>query len=32
MSESLERKHERQDWGDKDMYEGKMIGILGEGC
>ena len=28
----FERKHERQDWGGMDMYGGKIMGILGEGC
>ena len=30
--DDLERKHERQDWSGIDMYGGKMLGILGEGC
>ena len=30
--ESLERKHERQDWDGMDTFGGKMMGILGEGC
>ena len=30
--DGLERKHERRDWGGVDMYWGKMMGILGEGC
>ena len=30
--ESLERKLERQDWDGMDIYGGKMMGILGEGC
>ena len=32
MWDGFERKHEMQDWGDMGMYEGKMMGILGEGC
>ena len=26
------RENTRQDWGGMDMYGGKMMGILGEGC
>ena len=25
-------QHERQDWGGLDMYEGKMMSKLAEGC
>ena len=30
--EGLEIKHERQDCGGMEIYGGKMMGILGEGC
>ena len=30
--DELERKHEREDWGGIDMYGGKMMGVLEEGC
>ena len=30
--ESLERKHERRDWDGMDIFGGKIMGILGEGC
>ena len=30
--DAFERKHERQDCGGMDMYGGKMMGVLVEGC
>ena len=30
--DGLERKHESQYEGGSDMYGGKMMDILGEGC